>query len=131
MVHAGGVHGVLYEGVMGVFVRRDGRWEGLEVATLPASPTILDLALVWRFKAAMGRWAAAGFRVVGWEVLKERRAICRRCPHWVRRSLVPKCAVCGCAGLKLWLATEGCPEGRWKALFKGAEDGVREPRLQG
>jgi hypothetical protein len=67
--------------------------------------------------AAAGRVAAALIRGepvrVAPEVLEERRAICAACPH--HDAARDRCRKCGCGGLKLELATERCPEGRWEA----------------
>lgn len=70
--------------------------------------------------------AAAATARVGWAVLKneqvkvsqdvlaQRRAICSTCNHWVNG----RCELCGCyTKLKLRLATEKCPAGKWGATI--------------
>ena len=69
--------------------------------------------------AAAGRVVAA---VVNGEpimvpdaVLAERRAICMACEfHDVQQN---RCTKCGCGGLKLELATERCPIGKWERVI--------------
>lgn len=65
--------------------------------------------LIRNFGAAVGRWAAAGFEVTGQDEYARRRVACDACADWVGG----RCRRCGCTGLKLWLATERCPAGRW------------------
>jgi hypothetical protein len=57
-------------------------------------------------------WALAGFTVVTDEQHEVRQVLCRACPHW-ETGLVDRCTKCGCASLKLWLATESCPIEKW------------------
>lgn len=83
-------------------------------------PGLFELA--GRFTAAMARWALSGFPVVGYEVFKQRYRTCAgdedgtpRCPEF--KTFKPfgfaKCGQCGCASVKLYLATEKCPLGKW------------------
>lgn len=80
---------------------------------------LTTMELVMSFRKATARWAAAGFPLVSQAVFLQRLQACRGCPHWIR-SFIPKCKVCGCRALKLWLASESCPlpepEQKWKAL---------------
>ena len=45
------------------------------------------------------------------EVYSERLEICRACEHY--ELATGRCRKCGCSGLKLELATEKCPIGKW------------------
>lgn len=49
------------------------------------------------------------------EDVDQRKAICSLCVHWDERGFHGwgKCRKCGCSALKLYLATEKCPIGRW------------------
>jgi len=79
-------------------------------------PTPLEKAK--RFALAMGRWAASGFKVADDATYRERVAICEGCQYWRGEGNEPgtgRCGKCGCSGLKLCLATERCPEGKWEA----------------
>ncbi len=60
-------------------------------------------------------WALQGFPVVTAEQHEVRQALCQACPHW-ESGLVDRCTKCGCASVKLWLATESCPIGKWERL---------------
>ena len=65
---------------------------------------------------AFARWAGAGFKMRTQEQIDERLAICQACDKFNGDA----CSVCGCncnaTGLlnKLALASESCPEGKWK-----------------
>lgn len=79
-------------------------------------PRMTELA--HRAGRALLKWARAGFPVADEATITQRRAACQSCPHWqaqARRGL-GKCghAKCGCTKLKWWLATERCPDGRWR-----------------
>lgn len=63
------------------------------------------LAFVW----AVGRWAFFGFPITAEVVYYRRRAVCGKCDHWTGSG----CGVCGCNGVKLRIATERCPLGKW------------------
>lgn len=58
-----------------------------------------------RFLREMNDWRRAGFAVVSVAELSRRWRTCRTCKHW--RGV--GCAKCGCAGVKLALATSRCP----------------------
>lgn len=66
---------------------------------------------------ALCRSAAAGFPQVDSEVHFQRSATCALCQlpdgtfGWDAHA--QRCRVCGCYALKLHLATEHCPIGRW------------------
>jgi hypothetical protein len=52
--------------------------------------------------------------MVAADVLEERRALCLPCEfNGHRESGGIRCTKCGCSGLKLHLATERCPVGKW------------------
>ena len=89
--------------------------EALRAKWMPPTPSWVDL--IFRFSSATAQWAAAGFPVVSGDVFKARLRSCRACPWWKRW----RCTQCGCAGVKLWLATEQCPlpenEKRWRAII--------------
>ncbi len=48
------------------------------------------------------------------EVYQERLEICHGCEHHNRAC--GRCRKCGCAILKLWVATERCPIGKWERI---------------
>lgn len=77
-------------------------------------PTPLELAA--RFARAMVDWARDGCRVLAKEKYQARRDICEGCQYWRGEGTLTgtgRCGKCGCAGLKLFLATERCPDGKW------------------
>lgn len=78
--------------------------------------------LAIQFGASMMGWAKSGFRVVSWEGFKRRYEQCTgdgvsvpRCVHFNRfaGTGVTRCGKCGCTSLKLFLASEKCPIGKW------------------
>lgn len=91
---------------------------------VPNAPDETDtgwLGLASRFTGAMVRWAREGFPVVDYDTFKDRHRICAgdettpRCPEfrsW-RAFGLGRCGKCGCASVKLKLATEKCPLGKW------------------
>ena len=74
-------------------------------------PTIPEL--VGNFAGAMVRWVKDGCRVVTEEQFSRRLVTCRACPEWSETAGIERCRACGCAKLKLWLASERCPKGLW------------------
>ena len=71
----------------------------------------------WNFASAMTRWTLAGMPRRTQAEIDERLAICQACPSLQNNH----CTKCGCACVeqnrlinKLALATEKCPEGKWK-----------------
>lgn len=65
--------------------------------------------------ASLSRWASEGLPVTSPELLTSRRESCAGC-KWFRPSRVPwlaGCRRCGCSGIKLHMATERCPLGKW------------------
>lgn len=67
---------------------------------------------------AASRWAVAGFPVVNEQTYTARVQTCHACadaqgvPVWSNDG-IGHCRVCGCTGLKRYLATERCPAGKW------------------
>lgn len=80
-------------------------------------PTVAEMAI--NVARATCRWAATGFQVVDQPVFAARLETCRGCPKWdeAARGGRGKCRhhTCGCTKLKLWLASEVCPLGKWPA----------------
>lgn len=74
-----------------------------------SEPTLAELIL--NGAQAAWRWAASGFTVVDNHTLSLRRMTCEACEHWTGLT----CRKCGCTRLKVWLATEKCPAGKWNA----------------
>ncbi len=72
------------------------------------------------FASAMVDWAKSGFAVASEEVLQQRLDICQACQHWRGTRggtlLTGRCNKCGCSGLKLGLASEACPIGKWSSV---------------
>lgn len=88
------------------------------VAQLQSDTTFLGL--LSNFAEAITSWAQAGFPVVSESTFKERAYTCLQCPFWDNtvRVRLGKCnhPKCGCTILKAWLATEACPDNRWKVI---------------
>jgi len=78
-----------------------------------APPTVP--AMLLSFTAAVARFVAAGLPVASEAQFRERLAVCQgdgdkaRCRHWNGS----RCLACGCIKIKLHLATERCPLGKW------------------
>lgn len=82
-------------------------------------PTLIQQAS--NFAKSMWRWSTAGFPTVEEAVFNHRAAICQGCNHfkgWGDLG-VGRCKLCGCVAgqksMKLWMATERCPDNpsRW------------------
>lgn len=73
------------------------------------------------FLKSMWRWAREGFPMVKESVFEDRKKLCLSCPYWkgFKEIGVGTCSKCGCAvgkvTVKLYMATEKCPEGKWQA----------------
>lgn len=97
------------------FCERQPDWcEDIDPAT--GQPTPLEMAE--RFARSMVDWARAGFRTLEKERYQARRNICEGCQQWRGDGAMlgtGRCGACGCSGLKLFLATQRCPEGKWEA----------------
>lgn len=85
-------------------------------AAATAYPPLLEqagnvLAAAGRVLGAVARGEAV---MAPADVVAARRAICLPCEHnGHRESGGIRCMKCGCTGLKLDLATEACPVGKW------------------
>lgn len=85
------------------------------VSQAPTGPGVVEMSA--NFTTAMTNWAKSGFKTVSRKVYNRRLAICLGCEHWdaSARAGLGKCAICGCAKGKLWLASAHCPlkEAKW------------------
>lgn len=79
------------------------------------------MKLAWKiiptFAKAVGRFFGALFRgapvVVDHDVRTARLLRCRKCPRYYEPA--QQCGLCLCdVELKTWVATESCPDARWK-----------------
>jgi len=70
------------------------------------------------FSQAAVDWAANGFKNVPHDVFEARKSICLQCHYWKGEMAFGYggCGKCGCSGLKLFLPTQKCPDGRWGAI---------------
>jgi hypothetical protein len=109
--------GMAIDGPDGVNAARN-RW-GLPPISPMARKSSLPPLLIrgWNFANALARWTRAGMPRRTKAEITARLAICQACPYLVNRH----CTKCGCACVeqnrlmnKLALATESCPEGKWK-----------------
>lgn len=78
-------------------------------------PTLAELAS--RFSRAMFNWARAGFKIVDEKEYQRRSTICQGCQWWRGEGNVlgsALCGKCGCSSLKIFVATEKCPAGKWE-----------------
>lgn len=84
------------------------------VSTTP--PTFAQRAAT--FMGAARDWVASGFKSITHEQYEERLGICEACPYWKGSAALGlgACGKCGCSGLKLYLPSQVCPDGRWKAI---------------
>lgn len=71
----------------------------------------ITIAHVSHAAAAGIKWLAAGAPLVNDATHLSRSVECSLCPHWDARA--GRCQQCGCYAIKLRLATETCPLGRW------------------
>jgi len=80
-------------------------------------PTLRDVLV--NASTALARFIKAGCPVLSQEDIHRRSAVCtgkheaRPCSEWSTDGLYAHCALCGCSKLKMWLATEKCPLGKW------------------
>lgn len=81
-------------------------------------PTVVEMTARFLYEAA--KWSLTGARVVTQGQYQQRLASCRGCGYWQGESAFGfgRCGKCGCAGLKLWMATSKCPLNppRWSAV---------------
>ena len=70
------------------------------------------------FAFAAKEWVESGFKHVTHEQFEERKSICAQCPYWRGDSAFGygSCGKCGCSGLKLYLPSQKCPDGRWNSI---------------
>lgn len=66
-----------------------------------------------RFLEAMAKWRKAGYALAPDQELLHRQEACRGCQDRKELWWGFGCRVCGCTGVKLHLATEKCPVGKW------------------
>lgn len=86
---------------------------------IETSPNWMKLAL--QFSSSILKWVKGGMPIVSWETFKQRYTQCtgdekiQRCPHFTNFNHfgLTRCGACGCSSVKLFLATETCPKGRW------------------
>lgn len=100
---------------------RQSYYEKKSAHPLPVPPITEELPpdagkLFQRFRIAISRWRAAGYPIVPFIILYSRWKICRQCEFWSGWRC--KHPGCGCTGVKLGLATERCPIGKWEATVK-------------
>lgn len=76
-------------------------------------PSLLTRAFT--FAHAAKEWVKAGMPITDHEGVEWRVGICKTCPYWKGETspFHVMCGKCGCSGLKLFLATSRCPDGRW------------------
>lgn len=76
------------------------------------------LRQVSTLSVALMDWAKVGFKLASPIELDARIAICQKCEQWEPKGWagLGKCKKCGCSGVKLKLASEKCPLGKWYAI---------------
>ena len=86
---------------------------GVGALPTPAATKLRNL------KLALRRWVGSGCALAPSRERKIRSAICSACPHWygLGNLGLGECRApgCGCTRAKVWLATERCPIGKWRA----------------
>lgn len=73
---------------------------------------------------AVERWSKGGFTIADEKLYNDRKSVCATCEEWDTKGFfnMGKCNQCGCnTAVKLKLATESCPLGKWKAVNKKEE----------
>lgn len=65
--------------------------------------------------ASAAKWVEGGMKLAPKEARAERAAICDACEFLDRSGVFHKCSKCGCCMIKLCLASESCPVGKWQA----------------
>ena len=75
----------------------------------PAAKATLAHGVVGIAKALTGIDRASDATVAA------RTAICEACDQWQKLPVGHRCKACGCTGLKLLVASESCPLGKWAA----------------
>jgi len=64
---------------------------------------------------AMTQFASSGFKLAEPEKVNSRKETCEVCYYYAGSSSIMKvgCRKCGCSGIKLYMDSEKCPDGRW------------------
>lgn len=81
--------------------------------------------MISNFASSMIRWASAGFPTVDKAMFDARLAVCQgteskpKCHFWDPEK--KRCTECGCRQVKLHLATEKCPVGKWGTVTPNAD----------
>lgn len=94
-------------------------WEELKRKYRGEPPELPTLDVLARnFWRAVGWWIVNGMPVTWPWQFRARLRQCQtnQCGDWMGDRVIARCAACGCTGLKLWLASERCPKGFWKAV---------------
>ena len=92
-------------------------------AKIKASPPNLQQQAANLGKAFVN-WTSYGFSATPPEILAAREATCRSCIEWDSTALnnTGRCVKCGCSTwVKLRMASERCPIGKWEAVEKTLE----------
>jgi len=79
---------------------------------------------ITRFGHAAGRFLRHGAPTTPPEILADRESTCRACDQWDATALnnTGRCRKCGCSTwVKLRMATERCPLGKWEAVSAAPE----------
>lgn len=86
----------------------------------PEMPSLGEMAK--NFTRSVAWWLINGVPVTRRRDFHARLRQCEgnECGQWLGDRRIARCAACGCAGVKLWLASEKCPNGYW-----GAVDGMK------
>lgn len=81
-------------------------------------PTLVDE--LKSLREALARLRASGKKITPREARTHRAKTCAGCPLWSSRARfgLGKCrhSKCGCTRLKVWIASESCPAGKWPAV---------------
>lgn len=85
----------------------------VRIARAFAKPDWVDKAK--SLSDALKTWTKAGFPATSEDVLLERKKICEACEFFKpsRFWLSASCRKCGCKGIKLYMETSTCPDGKW------------------
>lgn len=93
----------------------------VEIPDKPSEAKLSLMGMAKEFGLSLLRWSKSGFKIVPYEVFRERYLTCSgdethpRCPHFTNFPYfgVTRCGKCGCASVKLHMATEHCPIKKW------------------
>ena len=102
----------------------DEDWERLMGQAPSAPPTIREMAS--NAALALARFVKSGLKVVDEDTLMDRISTCRACKEFDEsaRMGMGKCSAqgCGCTVLKLYMASEKCPLGKWNVALKHGQE---------